>query len=369
MAGKSNISNIVAEQMAQSWRNGVSFNQIGKQHGTTGPSVRSALERIGVLGRNTVLRPTYSLQIKAEAIRLYTAEKISAKAVALRLGLKSFTVKEWVSTAGVIRDMSQAATLSISKGRLRGRSTNHYLWHSSKTGEWCMAHSSFEVARMAQLDRDCSVTHWSTCKESISYQGADGKRRRYLPDLVIHYVDGSIAIEEIKPDGLVDAPLNLAKFAVALDHYRSAGAIFRVVTEKQIGAKDIEFFRRNGPSPMARAESASRQKEKHKAAAARRLAAETPDQRKERLSRQAKAKRERRRDPAMAEVERRNKAASIARSKARMSPAELAEKASERSQKAKQRRANETPEQRRERNRKVTERAKQRRAEKKISPP
>lgn len=329
------------------WQSGMSMNKIAKLHETTGPTVRAALERVGAMQADAVIRPTYDESVRVEALRLYCAERLSAQTVARKLGIRDFTVKEWATTAGVIRSMSEAATLAISSGKKRGRSTHHYLWHSPKTGEWVMADSTFEAARMGQLDTDESVTYWSLCNESVSYTGIDGKTRRYIPDLFVRYADGSEVVEEIKPEGLKGTPVNLRKFAAAIKQFEAQGIAFKVVTENQIGMEAIEDFRRTGISAVTRAEALARQKVMSRAATAKRHATESPEQRADRLGDLAQRRRLARVSGEDVRVrERAIQAKSEAKRLAAETPEQCAARKAIRSQKAKQRRANETPEQR-----------------------
>lgn len=93
--------------------------------------------------------------------------------------------------------------------------------------------STFEAARLLQLQDDPSVKSVSRCRTRIKYSDA-GIDRHYTPDFSVCFVDGSIVIEEVKPDRYVSSPINLAKFAAAIARY---GSLFKVVTEAEIGHK------------------------------------------------------------------------------------------------------------------------------------
>lgn len=252
------------------------MNAVGKRIGVTGPTVERWLVSAGVAIRNR--RPTYPDSTRNEAISIYVEERISAAAVAKRLGLKSYTVKEWLSAAGVIRSMSDAASLDILRGRARSRSTSR-LWHSStKTGEQNFAESSLEFMRMDQLDGDTSVASWGCCPHRIPYVGPNGRNRHYVPDILVISTSGEIVIEEVKPVAFVGTPANLAKFAACRSFCEARGWSFRIITEAYVG-----YARSLAPSALSKDERRQRENEKRR----RRWAAETPERRAARLKHNA----------------------------------------------------------------------------------
>jgi hypothetical protein len=217
-----------------------------------------------------------------EALALY-AGGLSAAATAEKMGLKPFTVKEWAVAAGVIRNMSEAASLAIARGHSRSRSSSR-LWHTSaKTGERNFAESSLEFLRMGQLDADDAVLHWGRCPHRIRYTDPQGKVRRYVPDLIVTSKDGSTAIEEIKPSAMTGLPLNVAKFAAARTFCAERGWHFRVVTETDVG-----YVRSLAPSALTKDERRKRHNEKRR----QRWARETPEERAARLKKNAAYMRE-----------------------------------------------------------------------------
>lgn len=228
-------------------------------------------------------RTVYPDHVRRQAIDLYLGEQISAAAVAERMGLKSFTVKEWLSKAGVIRSMSEAAALSVATGRSRVRASSRLWYESTKTGEQCFAESSLEFLRMQQLDADDLVATWSRCSHRIEYVSPDGKARRYVPDLIVTSVSGATRIEEVKPSALVDTPLNQAKFAACRAFCEAQGWTFLIVTEGDVG-----YARALAPSSMTKQERRRRENEKRR----QRWASETPEQRAARLKHNADYMRE-----------------------------------------------------------------------------
>lgn len=264
------------------------MNAIGKSVGVRGPAVRAALIRLGLVSNGQVFRKKYSDQLRLEAIRLYCEKGMSAKRVAATLSIKDFTIKQWMSDAGCLRSMSEAAALSIAGGISRGRSTKHYLWQSVKSGKWVMADSRFELSRMMQLDSDPSISSWDRAKDTISYiDPVMNKNRTYNPDFRINYHDGSVVIEEIKPSSMVNTPENMAKFSAANAFYAKSSVTYLVVTENEIGAEYIANMQTDGFAAITKKEAADRTKMRAYKRRLERLSAETNQQRTSRLSREA----------------------------------------------------------------------------------
>lgn len=274
---------------------GLSMLEVERRTGIDDQAVKALLIRNGIELRPNSLKPSYSDEIRQEAIRLYTDERKSAAEVARRLGLKTHTVKEWVAAAGVVRGMSEAAANSIANGGKRGRSNSHYLWHSEKTGEWNVAHSTFEGARMKQLDEDAEVSYWSACRDRIPYiDPITGAKRHYVPDLYVELSDGSIRVEEIKPDRLIDAPANKAKAEAARAFYAKSGVSYLFITESGIGAEAIRQFRESGVAAASQKEMAIRVSERKKKRRNEILANETDEERATRRAIDAQRAREKR---------------------------------------------------------------------------
>jgi hypothetical protein len=210
----------------------------------------------------------YPLEVRDRAVALYRSG-LSAKAAAKELGLKPFTVKEWLSRAGVIRTMSEAASLAVAKGQLRGFPRQHLSWVSKKTGEVHVADSRYETARMAQLDADPSVAYWTRCSDQIEYVADSGRVRRYVPDLRVTAVDGSTWIEEVKPRFKLTDRSTQRKINAAVSFYRAREMEFRILTER-----DLADTLRSIVAIPAKPYDGARARELRK----RRLAGETQEQ-------------------------------------------------------------------------------------------
>lgn len=103
------------EYVADLYEAGLSMRGIENLTPFDGQTVRRMLASASVKMRPESVRPTYSSALKQRAITMYVEEKISARDVADRLDLKSFTVKDWLTRAGVMRTMSEAAIIRCSR--------------------------------------------------------------------------------------------------------------------------------------------------------------------------------------------------------------------------------------------------------------
>lgn len=101
-------------------------------------------------------------------------------------------------------------------------------WYiSCKSSQREYHRSSYELARMLELDDDDSVVSWTVHHGiSITYQ-FNGKQRHYLPDFLVYYSNKTTTLEEVK--GYVsDTALHAAKCAAAIDYATFHGYTFIV---------------------------------------------------------------------------------------------------------------------------------------------
>lgn len=229
------------------------MNAVGKEIGVTGQTVKRWLLASGTVIRYS--RPTYPAALKAEVERLYLGG-LSARTVAAKLGLKDFTVKEWLSDAGLIRSMSEAAALSVANGHARSRKSCRLWYDSPKTGERHFAESSLEFLRMQQLDADPDVAAWHRCRLRVRYKSPSGRVRHYVPDLFVLRRDGSAWVEEIKPEALTQDAVNRAKFWACRTLCMLMGWGFAIQTETEVG-----YARSLAPSALSKEERLRRSNE------------------------------------------------------------------------------------------------------------
>lgn len=134
------------------------------------------------------------------------------------------------------RNLSEASVALIRSGMhhflTMERKNNKYKsghHHSPKAGK-VHYRSSYELAFFQQLDAEPEVSTYEVETLQIPYK-FEGKKRTYIPDVLIHYVDGTQEIVEIKPEALLDTPENDAKLEAAFKQY---GDQFVIVTEQEL---------------------------------------------------------------------------------------------------------------------------------------
>lgn len=123
------------------------------------------------------------------------------------------------------KKMFESGDIKINKDKVSLSITQLYLeggfaWckgqhTSSKTGKTFNYRSSWEKQYMEMLDSDPDVIEWDYEFQVIKYE-MDGEIRRYLPDFLVHYSDGTRKLVEVKPGPLRDTKMNEAKRSAAL---------------------------------------------------------------------------------------------------------------------------------------------------------
>jgi hypothetical protein len=108
--------------------------------------------------------------------------------------------------------------------------------------------STLERDWLQVLDFDPSVTHLSCQPFSLTYSTVGGMRR-YTPDVMARFSDGSVVVYEVKPREKLRAEwMSLRpRFKAASRYCRAQGWRFRVVTEREIRTPfllNVTFLRR-----------------------------------------------------------------------------------------------------------------------------
>ncbi len=176
---------------------------------------------------------------KASAVAMYV-DGVFITEIAQRTGFGTTTIFRWVQHAGVLKSFSERLTAG-STTRQFGRECigKKGAFQTTKGGLWIHTDSTYEYARLEQLDRDPSVDKISRCSDRIPYDFG-GHKRSYIPDFRVEYIDGSSVVEEVKPARWVTDPKVRAKVDAANAFYASDGVVFRVVTEAEIGSENIK---------------------------------------------------------------------------------------------------------------------------------
>lgn len=89
---------------------------------------------------------------------------------------------------------------------------------------------------MDHLDSDPRVVDWLYEALSIEYVSnkRTGKIRRYFPDFVVRYSDGSVEIVEVKPSRKVGKAVNVKKAEAARTWCSDNGFDYVILTEHDL---------------------------------------------------------------------------------------------------------------------------------------
>lgn len=210
--------------------------QTGRALNVSAGSIIRTLKSIGIQTNKRNITETE----KNEASRLYTEEKMSAPDIAARLGRHPSGLTRMIKRLGLSRTTHEAHALSAHKSKRKGAAG---WWHSTKTGNWEVADSRYELVRMHQLDNDPTVVAWTRKTPMITYQG----HKKYIPDFLIRYASGNTVLEEVKPKHMVAKELHATGKSKAAEAFcASNGWTYRVVTELEIGVLEIRNFVMDG---------------------------------------------------------------------------------------------------------------------------
>lgn len=93
--------------------------------------------------------------------------------------------------------------------------------------------SGWELTVYKILDKMDDVVTYEVEPLKIEYF-FDGERKTYLPDLRVHYTDGTKEILEIKPSNQTGMAVNVAKWEACNEYCQKRGTVFKVITETWI---------------------------------------------------------------------------------------------------------------------------------------
>lgn len=105
--------------------------------------------------------------------------------------------------------------------------------------------SSYELAYLHQLESNPNVHQYIYEPFSLYYVDVNDKKRTYIPDFMVLFIDGKIEITEIKPQIML-RDFDVQSKAKACREYISAtfkdvNMIYKFVTEKDLFANDKEY--------------------------------------------------------------------------------------------------------------------------------
>jgi hypothetical protein len=233
--------------------------EISKRTGVHRDTVVDWLKKDGIYEKSK--KPVTAEQ-KEAVIEMYARGVLTSK-ISTDVGISRPSILLIVSAAGIKRNLSEAASLrssgSTTNSNVRGRQG---AFHSSKSGVWIPTSSTFEYARLIQLEANDKVLNFDRSRDLIPYE-SDGKKSTYNPDLIVRYTNGTVVVEEIKPSDMVTSSVNSAKFKAARRYYNAKGIEFNVITESDIGKENIKNTNYSGLNAMP--DHARKQAEKDRA--------------------------------------------------------------------------------------------------------
>lgn len=177
-------------------------------------------------------------EVRLSVISEYNQGK-SITRIAKKFGIGTSTVFRWVQEADSVASFSDRKAYFCS---IRPAGREHVgtkgVFHTSKGDCWIPTDSTYEYARLLMLEADPFVSLVSRCKIRFKYSH-NGKSRTYIPDLMVTMNDGSIIVEEIKPERFANDPLVLIKSAAASAELIKYGVMYRVITEVDLSKVDL----------------------------------------------------------------------------------------------------------------------------------
>lgn len=117
-------------------------------------------------------------------------------------------------------------------------------YESTKTGKMLTYRSGLEEKLYKVLDQHDGVMSFYSEPFHIDYVHR-GQAHKYIPDLIVHFMDGSRAIWEVKPANQTDLEQNKDKWRAAEEACRVRGWSFEVFTEQKINKLEKEVRRQS----------------------------------------------------------------------------------------------------------------------------
>ena len=117
-------------------------------------------------------------------------------------------------------------------------------YESAKTGKVLTYRSGLEERLYKILDRHDEVVSFYSEPFHIDYIHK-GQAHKYIPDLIVHFMDGTRAVWEVKPANQTDLEQNKNKWRAAEQACKVRGWGFEVFTEQRINKLELEVKRQN----------------------------------------------------------------------------------------------------------------------------
>ena len=110
------------------------------------------------------------------------------------------------------------------------------IYLSKKTGQECHYRSGWELKYLEYLDNEPTVKSFEYESFFVMYVGnlKTGRLRKYIPDFLVEYVDGTKKLVEIKPGNKLDNLKVMKKKEVAEQWCKEHNATLEMVTEVEL---------------------------------------------------------------------------------------------------------------------------------------
>ncbi len=131
--------------------------------------------------------------------------------------------------------ISHIITQKILRGEIRLNVNSKQGYHVSPKAGRVYYRSSYELAYYKMLDRDGDVISYTTEPFSIPYV-FEGKEKNYVPDILVVRKQ-SIELIEVKPQKLVELPVNQSKAEAAEEYCEDKDIDYKIITEKELKDK------------------------------------------------------------------------------------------------------------------------------------
>lgn len=226
------ISEDIKNSILIDFKDGLNYKEIALKYKCSNRFVTDYLSEKGLDFR--ILKQKDSIERKEKALHLYVNEELNCADISKIIGVSSRSIWDWVYKAGVVKTMSEINCIMAQKGKKHNHGIKSIV--ETKYGN-LRCDSSYEAARAFQLNEDISVINFGRCEFKIPYTDSLGKKHHYNPDFKIELKDGTVIIEEVKPEAMLNQRLNPIRHKAGLEFCESNGYIFRIVTEKDIFKK------------------------------------------------------------------------------------------------------------------------------------
>ena len=139
--------------------------------------------------------------------------------------------------------------INIYFNKKNSKGTRKYItgdFYSNKNKLTFKYRSSYELAYFHKLEKDLNVVSYIYEPFEVEYIDFYKQKRKYRPDLLVLYVDGSLHVSEIKPAAMlrdydVQGKASAAK-AYIKEYYKDHKIEYKFITETMIFADNTEYL-------------------------------------------------------------------------------------------------------------------------------